>query len=386
MIEVNKIGIIGVGLIGGSLALALRKSKTGSKFYGYDTDPISLKRAVEMGVLDRSCNSLLEIAEDCDLIIIATPVRAITTVLKEIGRHLKEGSLVMDVGSTKAGIVRFAEMVLPERVTFVGGHPMAGSEQQVTSMLPEMKKYFKGIENADPDLFLNATFIFTPTTSCDAEVFSFLLQTFNSIGARVIFMDPEAHDRAVSLISHLPHLVAFSLVNLLVNEAKTQENISKLVSSGFRDMTRIASSNPYLWVEILMENRNELLDMIDRFLNYMEEGRKLLQEGEERALLEFAQQARTGRLQITPALKDVLKELYTLTIPVANRPGMISSITMALGEKGINIEDLEISHPLEGEKGLLRILLRGEEAAQLARQTLSQRGYQASLEKTLENA
>ncbi len=372
MIEVRKIGFIGVGLIGGSLALALKKSEVGRLFYGYDTDPRTLKMALDIGALDRLYKNPVDIAKECDLVVIATPVRTIPLVLKEIAPHLKEGSIVMDVGSTKAGIVRFAETALSDKVNFIGGHPMAGSEQQ-------------GIENANPDLFLNATFILTPTQNCDAEVFSFLLQTFNSIGARVIFMTPEAHDRAVSLVSHLPHLVAFSLVNLLVNEVKTQENISKLVSSGFRDMTRIASSNPRLWVEILMENREEMLEVIDRFMEYINEGRRLLREGKENGLLQFMQQARTGRLQITPALKDVLRELYTVTIPVPNKPGVISRITMALGEVGINIEDLEISHPLEGEKGSLRIFIRGEDAARLARETLIQKGYQLKVEKTLEN-
>lgn len=373
MVEVECIGIIGVGLIGGSLALALKKNGKGKRFLGYDTEPQSVEKALSLGALDETCSSAAELATKSDLVIIATPVRAIPRVLEEIGPAVRPGTLVIDVGSTKTNIVQRAMELLPREVIFVGGHPMAGSEQH-------------GIENADPDLFQNSTFVFTPTESCSAEVFSFLLQVFTSIGSRVIFMDPEAHDRAVSLISHLPHLLAFSLVNLLVEEGKRLEGVSRLASGGFRDMTRIASSNPHLWIDILLENREEVVSAIDKFMEFLKKGKECLVEGREGELLEFMQRARRGRVELTPALKTALAEMYTVTIPVENRPGIISEITLALGEKGINIEDLEIAHPLEDEKGLLRLMLRGEETARTAKEVLIARGFALGVEKTLGEA
>ncbi len=366
-------GIIGTGLIGGSLALALKRQGIGGEVLGYDADPRSLETALEMGAIDSACASPDELAARADLVIVAVPVKTIPGVLEAIGPHLKQGALVMDVGSTKEKIVSAAEGTLPPGTVFVGGHPMAGSERQ-------------GIENATPDLFANAAFIFTPTPSCAAETQAFLSQTFTAIGARVIFMDARVHDRAVSMVSHLPHVLAFALMNAAVEGSREVQGMSQIVSGGFRDMTRIASSDPSLWTGILLENRREVDRALGLFGRYVEELRETLGREDAAALEEAINRARNGRLEMIPALRTVLEDLYTLSIPVDNRPGIVSEITQAMGERGINIEDLEIAHPLEDQIGLLNVYVRGEESAELAREVLSGRGFRLNLEKSVREA
>jgi prephenate dehydrogenase len=367
---VERTGIIGTGLIGGSLALAFKRQGIGGEILGYDTDPASITAALEQGAIDRGCDSPGELAAAVDLVVIAAPVRTIPLILAEIAPYLKKGTLVMDVGSTKERIVRTAQEELPEGVVFVGAHPMAGSERQ-------------GIENASPDLFLNAAFIFTPTPSCDAATYSFLSQSFTALGARVIFMDPLVHDRAVSMVSHLPHILAFSLVNAILEGSREVRGMSEIVSGGFRDMTRIASSDPALWTGILLENRAAVAEAIATFNRYCREMGECLEREDAQALSELIVRAKSGRLEIMPALQTALKELYTLSIPVENRPGIISQITRAMGERGINIEDLEIAHPLEDGRGLISVYVRGEEAAQLARDVLLELDFRPSLERSV---
>lgn len=369
----ERTGIIGTGLIGGSLALALKRQGLGGEVLGYDADPASLERALKMGAVDAACASAAELAARCGLVVVAVPVGVIPRVLAEIAAHLEAGALVIDVGSTKERIVRAAAESLPAGAVFVGGHPMAGSERQ-------------GIDNATPDLFVNAAFIFTPTPDCAAETQAFLSQTFTAIGARVIFMDPRVHDRAVSMVSHLPHVLAFALMNAAGEEGREVRGMGHIISGGFRDMTRIASSDPSLWAGILLENRAEVGRALGLFGRYLEELRKALAAEDAAALEEAIERARSSRLEMMPALRTVLQELYTLSIPVDNRPGIVSEITLAMGEKGINIEDLEIAHPLEGEVGLLKVYVRGAEAAESAREVLAGRGFRLNLEKSVRGA
>lgn len=367
---IERTGIIGTGLIGGSLAMAFKRHGIGGEILAFDTDKSSVDTALEKGVADRGCASASDLAGEADLVVIAAPVRAIPVILKDIAASLRPGTLVMDVGSTKERIVNSALKCLPEGVVFIGAHPMAGSERQ-------------GIENATPDLFLNAAFIFTPTPSCSADTFSFITQNFTALGARVIFMDPMMHDRAVSMISHLPHILAYSLVNTVIEGSRDMRGMTELISGGFRDMTRIASSEASLWTDILLENRKAVTEALGVFKRYCVEMEELIRKENATALSGLIARARTGRLEMMPSLGTALQELYTVSLPVENRPGIISDVTRSMGERGINIEDLEIAHPLGEEMGLMKVYVRGEEAARHAREVLRGRGYAPSLERSV---
>ncbi len=367
---IERTGIIGTGLIGGSLAMAFKRHGIGGEILAYDTDTASVEAALDKGAADRGCATPGDLAAEADLVVIAAPVRAIPVVLEEIASSLKPGTLVMDVGSTKERIVRSARELLPDGVCFIGAHPMAGSERQ-------------GIENASPDLFQNAAFIFTPTPTCDARTYSFITQSFTALGARVIFMDPLVHDRAVSMVSHLPHILAFALVNTVMEGSREVRGMSEIISGGFRDMTRIASSEASLWTDILLENRKAVSEALAIFKRYCGEMEESLLREDAQALSEIITLAKAGRLEMMPALRTALQELYTVSLPVENRPGIISEVTSSMGERGINIEDLEIAHPLGEEKGLMKVYVRGEGAAQLAREVMRGQGYTPSLERSV---
>jgi prephenate dehydrogenase len=370
LLEFEKAGIIGTGLIGGSLAMALKKHGWSGEIIGYDLNREGLAAALEAGAIDIAADDPAELASQAGLIVIAVPVRTIISVLRDISPNLGKGSLVVDVGSTKANIMAAARELVPEGATFVGGHPMAGSEQ-------------KGFSHADPDLFRDAAFIFTPPPDCDPEVYSFITQTFTSIGARVMFMNAETHDHAVSLVSHLPHVLAFALVNMVTEANREVQGMTQIISGGFRDMTRIASSDVSLWVDILLENRREVEKAIELFHGALEEIKEDMRREDAGALAEMMRKARSGRLRMVPALRESVEDLFALSVPVENRPGAVFRITQALGEKGVNLEDIEIAHPLEGGRGLLRLYVRGKNLAERSREILSDCGFPAGVEKAV---
>ncbi len=366
---VERVGLVGTGLIGGSLGLAIRKRNLAIEVLGYDADHRMAEKAERRGAVNRLAD-LPDLAATCDLIFLAVPVRAIISVLEELAPHLVEGSLVTDVGSVKDPVVRKAMEVIPEGSCFIGGHPMAGSER-------------RGVEFADPDLFQDAYYVLTPSPHCSAEAFSFLHSFISSLGARVLAMEPTQHDRAVAVISHLPHLLAMGLMNLALDRSE-QYPLLKLAAGGFRDVTRIAASNPRLWLDILVENREAVLDTLDSLTAILSKAREFLVEGDEQGLLAFMERASTGRAMLVPALREQAEELFHLTVAVENRPGVISSVTMAIGERGINIEDLELVHPLESGAGLLRLAVRGLKEAEAALRALKDRGFRAILSRGLE--
>ncbi len=368
--RLERTGIIGTGLIGGSLALAMKKYGWPGEIAGYDINSRNLEEALRCGALDRAASSTTELARWSEMLIIAVPVRSIISLLETVSPHLNEGTVVIDVGSTKSGIMREAKRLMPPRTTFVGGHPMAGSER-------------KGFAHADPDLFRGSAFIFTPPDECGPEVYSFITQAFTGLGARVLFMDAEMHDQAVAAISHLPHIVAFALVNLVLEESEDVQAMTEMISGGFRDMTRIASSDAELWADILLENRGRLDRVLGRYISMLEDVRGMLREEDAESLVSMMARARSGRLGMAQALRESMEELYAVIVPVENRPGVISSVTQTLGEMGINLEDLELTHPLEGGSGLLKLYVRNGEVAERSRKALVSRGYDAGLEKVV---
>ncbi len=360
-----------MGLIGGSLALALKAHGWEGEIYAFDLDRDSLMEALEAGAIDRAANDVEELASSADFIVIAVPVRSIIPVLKAIAPRLYNGSLVIDVGSAKGNIVRVAGEVMPPGVTFVGGHPMAGSER-------------RGFGNADPELFRDAAFIFTPLPDCPSEIFTFLTQAFTGLGARVMFMDADVHDHAVSMVSHLPHILAFALVNMAIDGSREVKGMAQMVSGGFRDMTRIASSDVSLWVDIMMENSAEIGLTLRRFIGMLEAVRDDLEKGDESSLEDMMRRAKNGKISMFAALAGGIESLYALTVPVENKPGVVYRVTQALGERGINLEDLEISHSLEGGRGLLKLYVRGESIAERSKEILRSCGFSAGVEKAVE--
>jgi len=365
----RQVGILGTGLIGGSLGLALRGEGAAAKVIGYDSDSGMLEEALRIGAIDEAAGSVEELAATSDLIFVAVPVRAIPSVLAQAAPALRPGTTLSDVGSVKERVMREAGRILPSGCHFIGGHPLAGSEQ-------------RGAGFADAHLFRDAYYVLTPSADCDAEAYSQLHALITSLGARVIAMEPHQHDRAVSVISHLPHIMAMSLMNLALERAE-EYPLLRLAAGGFRDMTRIAASDAGLWLDILVENREAVEESLQECMAAMQRIGDIIAEGEEEELVRWMENASIGRQNLAPVLRESLAGYYSVILAVDDRPGVISDVTLTVGEMGVNIEDLELVHPLESGQGLLRLTISGEEAAARVTGALREKGYRANMSKTL---
>ena len=256
--DFKKITIIGVGLIGGSLGLALKEKHLNFKIVGIDKQEI-IEKAIARGAIDEGTVNLEEGIKEADIIIIATPVKTILNILTQINPFLKKGCLVTDTGSTKKQIVQKANKILSKDIFFIGGHPMAGSEEC-------------GIESADPYLFHNKTYILTPALKSNLRALKKVSLLIKMIGAKKLILDPLEHDRIVSAVSHLPQIIAVSLINTIGELALRGNNYNyfKAVGEGFKDMTRIASSPYKMWEDICDTNQENILEIIREFKNYLE--------------------------------------------------------------------------------------------------------------------
>lgn len=253
MKKIRTVAIIGVGLIGGSLGMALKKSRAVEKVIGIGRNPAKLKRAKKLGAIDEFFTDFQYGVKEADLVVICTPVGLIAPTIKRILPALKTGCIVTDVGSVKTPIVENAEKILRhKKIHFIGGHPMAGSEQA-------------GINNAQSNLFKKAAWILTPGEHTSLRELAGLHQLIRRTGATVVLLNPKTHDRIVSVTSHVPHLLAASLVNFMQEQDRKNKNTGQLTAGGFRDMTRIASSSPEIWADISMMNRQEIIKALSQF-------------------------------------------------------------------------------------------------------------------------
>jgi len=254
----SKVSIIGVGLIGGSLGLALKEKKPNFKIIGIDKQEI-IEKAIFRGAIDEGTANLEEGIKEADVVILATPVKTILDLLPKINPFLKKECLVTDTGSTKTQIVKRANKVLSKDIHFIGGHPMAGSE-----------KY--GINSADPHLFLDKTYILTPTNKSNLVALEKTSSIIRMIGAKRLILDTLDHDRIVGAVSHLPQIMAVSLINMIniLTQEEDNNNYFKSIGEGFKDMTRIASSPYKIWEDIYKTNQENILEMIQEFRNYLE--------------------------------------------------------------------------------------------------------------------
>jgi len=255
--DFKKITIIGVGLIGGSLGLALKEKKANFKIVGIDKQEI-IEKAIARGAIDEGTVNLKEGIEEADIVIIATPVKTILNLLTQINPFLKKGCIVTDTGSTKQQIVRKANKVLSKDIFFIAGHPMAGSE-----------KY--GIDSANSHLFQDKTYILTPTKKSNLIAIEKISSLIKMIGGKRLILNSLEHDRIVGTVSHLPQIMAVSLVNMVSELVRKENNNNyfKAVGEGFKDITRIASSPYKIWEDICDTNQENILEMIREFRNYL---------------------------------------------------------------------------------------------------------------------
>lgn len=277
---VDTLAVVGVGLIGGSFALALKQAGAVREVLGVGRTPANLDAAIEQGLIDRVANWAEAGQADC--ILLALPVGETEAVLKQLAPYLKPGAILTDAGSTKAQVVAVARAVLQERFgDFVPGHPIAGSEQS-------------GPLAARADLYQGKKVVLTPQADTRADALETVTALWQAAGAQVETLDATQHDRIFAAVSHLPHLAAFALVDELAQRADG-ENFFRLAASGFRDFTRIAGSSPEMWRDIAMANREALLTELDAYLAALQTLRKTVAEEDAQALLKMFSRARTAR-------------------------------------------------------------------------------------------
>lgn len=273
------VAIIGVGLIGGSFALSLKKLGFRGKIAGIGRNEENLIRAKEIKAIDSYSTEPAEGVKDADLILLSTPVGQFVEIIKRVRGHLKKGAIVTDVGSVKAEVVKQLDHLMPEGVSFVGGHPIAGKE-------------CSGVDSASPNLFDNTRCVITPGEHTDRKALDKILNLWKTMGSETVIMSPEEHDSIFAAVSHLPHVVAYVLINTIMD---FNDNILIHGGRGLRDMTRIALSPSKLWRDICRYNKENIMKTLERFLFSVEEVKNLIENSDWENLEKKFQKAEAGR-------------------------------------------------------------------------------------------
>ena len=351
----ERVGIFGVGLLGGSVGLGLRERFLAREVVAYDPDPTALEAARALGVADRVEPQLGPWIAELDLGVLAAPVGALEALGRAVAEHASPRTLWTDVGSVKAPVVRALEPLLPR---FVGGHPMAGSERA-------------GVENAHAGLLQNAAWILTPSKRTAAADLKAVEELVGQLGAYPLLVSPELHDRLVARVSHLPYLLAVAL-NHVVDEDPNRETLMFLAAGGFRDLTRVASGSPRMSRDMVVANREAVREAARDLRRTLDELMALLDEPD--AFLEKAAEAKRIRDSLPVVRRSLLPVQHDLVVAVPDRPGELARITTALGEAGVNIKDIEVLN-IRDEGGAIRLGFMSAEEKAAGRKVLEDIGY-----------
>jgi prephenate dehydrogenase len=343
----KSITVVGVGLIGGSLAAAVHALKGAPHVRGVDVDPETVRQAVERGVVDEALTpDEAEAAgwfagQDEALIVLATPASIAQEWLVRLGAA-GYGGTVTDVASTKQGVLETAQSALGTG-RFVGGHPMAGSERS-------------GIAAASADLFKGAYYVLTPAEDTDMAVFRKMHRLVTAIGARAVTVDAAAHDEAVAVVSHVPHVAAAALVALAKDRAGESNELLRLAAGGFKDTTRIAAGSPGLWTGILLDNADSVAKGLDDLRDMIGRVSSAVRGRDPETLNAWLTGAAEVRAGLPAQWVPATEKLSELTIPVHDRSGVISEVAALVGRAGCNIESIEIDHRSEDRADLVLVL------------------------------
>lgn len=278
----NKIAIIGVGLIGGSLARALKAGKQCNIISGFGRNPDNLKKAIDLGVIDEFSDDIKTVVEDADIILFATPLATFRPLLELVRPCINDDVIITDAGSEKGSIVKAARDVLGKNINnFIPGHPIAGTEKS-------------GVEASFKELYQDHLVILTPLPENADKDLAVITKMWESCGANVVNLAVDYHDKVLAATSHLPHVLAYALVDCLAN-MEEEGDVFKFSAGGFRDFTRIAASNPEMWADICLANKTNLLDILDLYSNHLTKIRKLIDAGERAELIDLFSQVKTTR-------------------------------------------------------------------------------------------
>ena len=343
--------VVGVGLIGGSIGMALREE--GWHVNGVDTDEGRLLEAQKLGSIDKvGWDALSEIT------FVATPVGVIPKLVKK-ALQVSPNGFVTDVGGVKDSIVKSIK-----DPRFVGGHPMAGSEQE-------------GLVGANSSMFSDANWVLTPNENTGDEAFARVREIVTSIGAETVTLSPDRHDSLVAMVSHVPHLTAATLMGLASTRSEEHFAVLRLAAGGFRDMTRIAAGNPQIWPDVCDNNQEAIVKVIDELVKALGEVRSEIITSDKEALLHRLETAKQARITL-PTGAPKASELIEVRVAILDRRGELATIASLATELDVNIFDLEIAHSSEGDRGVVVLLVEKELAERLAGGLITQ-GYRPVL-------
>ncbi len=355
-------GFIGLGLIGGSLAKAIRHSWPESRIMAYTRTSKTAETALKEGAIDLICESVSDPAfSDCDLIFLCAPVQTNTEAVGRIKGILKKDALLSDVGSVKTGI-HAAVKAAGLNGRFIGGHPMCGSEQS-------------GYEFSQEHLFENSYYILTPSEGTPQALIDSYRELVSAFGALPIVLDYREHDFATAAVSHLPHLIASSLVNT-VHELDSKDELMKTIAAGgFKDITRIASSSPEMWQDICVSNNENIAEVMDTFIGELEKSRDAMMSGDKKSIYRMFESSRDYRDSFSDSSLGSIKKTYQIYCDIVDESGAIATIATVLAVNGISIKNIGIVHNREFDEGVLRIEFYEEEPSKAAAEILRQHRY-----------
>ncbi|HEY1853034.1 MAG TPA: prephenate dehydrogenase/arogenate dehydrogenase family protein [Solirubrobacterales bacterium] len=355
----SRVAVLGVGLIGGSIGLAARR-RLGVEVVGYDPDPRTVAGARRKGAIGRGAASVEGAVEGADVIFCAAPVGSLPELAAAALAAAPAEAVLSDVGSTKRGIVA----AVGDDQRFIGGHPLAGAETA-------------GVENARVDLFDGARWYLTPTEHSSGVLYDRLQRTISALGARPQAIDPESHDRVMATVSHMPHVLANALAAEAATSLTAGERLPE-VGPSFRDTTRVAGANPPIWADIYTANADAVADSVESVARRLGEAAVLLRGGDRDAIQAWQGQAAEDRRRLLERQGDG-GPLRELRIVVPNEPGTLARLALALGEAGVNIEDMALHPALDMQTGSVSLWVGGSEQARRAEALVRECGHSVAV-------
>ena len=357
----QKIGFIGLGLIGGSIAKAVRQYYPDYEIVAFDKNKEALALATQESVIDVAATTIDNNFHNCNYIFLCAPVASNTAYLKQLTEYLDDDCILTDVGSVKANIHEEVQ-TLGIGKYFIGGHPMAGSEKT-------------GFENATDMLIENAYYILTPGGQIDIPRLTQFMELISSLGAIPLVLTYEEHDYITAAVSHLPHIIASTLVNAVQKMDTPEENMKLIAAGGFKDITRIASSSPVMWQQICLENRSMISKVLDEYIRLIVQAKCWVDNGDADEIYNMFSNSREYRNSLPEASKGVIEKIYAFYCDIYDEAGGIATIATLLAMNSISIKNIGIIHNREFEEGVLRIEFYDEESCVKAQGVLKERNY-----------
>ena len=361
MNSVTKIGFIGLGLIGGSIAKAIRQYYPNYEIVAFDKNKETLALATQESVIDVACTHIDDNFKNCDYIFLCAPVSYNTAYLKQLKEYMHEDCVLTDVGSVKTSIHKEV-IALGLEANFIGGHPMAGSEKS-------------GFVNSKPVIIENAYYILTPSEKVAKEKVDAYAKFIEVLKALPVVLGYEEHDYITGAISHLPHIIASALVNFVKGKDGKDELMKHLAAGGFKDITRIASSSPTMWQHICLKNKDNIVNILDEYIDVLNQAKDSVASSDEQDIYNFFETSKNYRNSIPGGSSGPIKRMFAVYCDIVDEAGGIATIATILAANNINLKNIGIIHNREFEEGVLRIEFYDEPSSKKAAELLQKYRY-----------